>query len=107
MKIIPHAFGKEERLMGWHSYLERKLNFPFMVRCTMRRAISPLMVGDEIQVIGMAPPEECKQEIFVTIRWEKEGLAVPLSQLEVICPDEQTKEGVDDWLYYVRSGYNQ
>ncbi len=104
--MIPHAFGKEERLMGWHSYLEDKMTFPFVARCTMRRAISPLMIGYEIQVIGMGPREECKQEVFVTIRWGKEGLAVPLSQLEATYTDEQTKEAVGDWLYYVRSSYN-
>jgi hypothetical protein len=25
--------------------------------------------------------EECEKEMFVTLRWEKDGLAVPLTQL--------------------------
>lgn len=44
--------------------------------------MSPLRVNDEIEVIGMAPEKECEKEMFVTIRWEKDGLAVPLSQLK-------------------------
>jgi Calcium binding len=44
--------------------------------------------------------------MFVTIRWEKEGLAVPLSQLEPARnTDEQTKQAVEDWHYWVGMGY--
>ena len=104
-EIIVDAYDEEERSMGWYSYLEDQISFPFIARCTMRRAISPLMAGDEVDVVRMGPQEECEREIFVTIRWEKEGLAVPLSQLEVVHADEQTEEAVEDWLYWVRSGY--
>ncbi len=106
MEIIVDAYGEEERAMGWYYYLDGQLSFPFTAQCTVRRAISPLMVGDEVEVIRMGPQEECEREIFVTIRWEREGLAVPLSQLEVIHADEQTEEAVEDWLYWVRSGYH-
>jgi hypothetical protein len=38
--------------------------------------------------------------MFVVVRWEGEGLAVPLSQLEVIRDaDDETQEAVEDWLY--------
>lgn len=53
-----------------------------------------------------APEEECEKEMFVTIRWEKDGLAVPLSQLEPISDaDAQTREAAEDWHYWVRMGY--
>jgi hypothetical protein len=104
-EILADAYGEDERSMGWYSYLEDQLTFPFIARCTKKRAISPLRVGDEVDVIRMAPQEECEHEIFVTMRWEREGLAVPLSQLEVVHADEQTEEAVEDWLYWVRSGY--
>jgi hypothetical protein len=39
-------------------------------------------------------------------RWEKEGLAVPLSQLKPIsATDEQTKQAIEDWHYWVKMGY--
>jgi hypothetical protein len=43
--------------------------------------------------------------MFVVMRWEREGLAVPLSQLEVIHADDETQEAVEDWLYWTRQGY--
>ena len=105
MEVVVDAYGPDERAMGWYYYLEGKLNFPFAARCTARRAISPLRVKDEVEVIGMPPEEECGREMFVTVRWEKDGLAVPLSQLKVGDADQQTREAVDDWHYWVRQGY--
>ena len=54
----------------------------------------------------MAPENECEREMFVTIRWEKEGLAVPLSQLSPISStDQETKQAIEDWHYWVEMGY--
>jgi hypothetical protein len=106
MEIIVDAYGPEEQAMGWYYYLEEKLQFPFTAICSAKRAISPLNVKDEVDVIGMAPEEECEKEMFVTIRWEKGGLAVPLSQLTAISSTaEQTKQVVEDWHYWVQMGY--
>lgn len=99
------AHGSDERAMGWYGYLESTLNFSFTARCTSRRAISPLRAKDEVEVIGMAPEEECHREMFVMIRWEKLGIAVPLSQLKVVDGDEQTSQAVTDWHYWVSQGY--
>jgi hypothetical protein len=76
-----------------------------LARCQQRRAISPLQVGDEVEIIGMAPETECEHEMFVMMRWEREGLGVPLSQLEVVHADEQTQQAVADWHYWVEQGY--
>jgi len=103
--IIVDAYDEQERAMGWYYYLEDKLRFPLLARCVAKRAISPLQVGDEVELIGMAPEDECEREMFVTIRWGREGLAVPLSQLQVIHADDQTKEAVEDWHYWVNRGY--
>ncbi len=105
-EIVVDAHDDEERAMGWYSYLEDTLEFPFTATCVARRAISPLLVGDEVDVNGMAPEDECRHEMFVMMRWEfKEGLAVPLSQLKPIChTDDQTLEAVEDWRYWVEKG---
>jgi hypothetical protein len=106
MEIIVDAYGPEEQAMGWYYYLEEKLQFPFTAVCSAKRAISPLQVKDEVDVLGMAPEEECEKEMFVMIRWEKDGLAVPLSQLALFNPaDKQTNQAVEDWHYWVRMGY--
>jgi len=105
MEIVVDAYGPEEQAMGWYYYLDDTLIFPFLTKCINKRAISPLKVGDEIEVIGMAPEEECEHEMFVITRWEGDGLAVPLMQLEVIRGDDKTFEAVGDWHYWVNRGY--
>src|SRR3954453_6614430 len=75
---------------GWYCYLEEKLNVPFLARCIEERTVSPLEVGDEVEVVGMAPGRECERDMFVTTPWNKRTLAVPLAQLEVIHADDQT-----------------
>jgi len=105
MEIIVDAYGSEEQAISWYSYLEEHLQFPFLTTCVARRATSPLRVGDEVELVGMAPEEECEHEMFVLMPWERDTLAVPLSQLEVIHGDEQTQQAVQDWHYWTARGY--
>ncbi len=106
MEIVVDAYEAEERAMGWYYYLDDTLAFPFLARCTAKRAISPLHVDDEVEILDLASAEECEREIFVMMRWEQDGLGVPLSQLTVIhADDEETREAVADWLYWVGRGY--
>ena len=65
MEIVVDAYDSSERAMGWFGYLESALEFPFAARCTEMRATSPLLVGDEVEVVSMAPADECSHEIFV------------------------------------------
>lgn len=106
MEIVVDAYDAGERAVGWYSYLEEHLHEPFTARCIARRPISPLKVGDVVEVIGMPPDSECQHEMFVTIRWEKEGLAVPLSQLKPgKDADAGTRQAVEDWHYWLKQGY--
>jgi hypothetical protein len=105
MEIVVDAYDEGERAMGWYCYLEEALEFSFTARCTAKRAVSPLKVGDEVEVIGMPPAEECEHEMFVMIRWEKEGLAVPLAQLRTAEASPATQQAVEDWRYWVEQGY--
>ena len=105
MEIVVDAHDADEQVMGWYYYLDDVLSFPFLTRCAAKRAISPLRVGDEVEVIGMAPQEECEHEMSVMMPWEREGLAVPLSQLEVVHANDKTREAVEDWRYWANRGY--
>ncbi len=105
MEIVVDAYDEYERAMGWYYYLKDQLHFPFTATCTAKRSISPLRPKDEVEVVGMAPEDECEHEMFVLMRWEKNGLAVPLSQLEACDADESTHQAVEDWQYWVRRGY--
>lgn len=105
MEIVVDCYNEDERAAGWYCYLEDRLQFPFTARCVAKRAVSPLKVKDEVEVIGMAPDDECGSEIFVMIRWAKDGLAVPLAQLEPIRANAETSQAVADWHYWVGQGY--
>ena len=70
-----------------------------------RRSTSPLKVGEEVEVMGMATVEECEHDMFVEMDWDDEGLAIPLCQLEVVEADDETREAVEDWLYWTKKGY--
>lgn len=106
MEIVVDAHDEEERAMGWYYYLDDTLSFPFTATCIAKRPTSPLRLKDEVEVTGMAPEDECLREMFVMIRWEKGGLAVPLSQLKPIqYTGEKTREAVEDWHYWVEMGH--
>lgn len=100
-EIVVDAYSPEEQVLGWYTYLSDTLQFPFSARC----AISPLEPGDEVEVVEMAPEEECRHEMFVSIRWKPHPLAVPLMQLEGVQADEDTQQAIEDWRYWVNQGY--
>lgn len=112
MEIVVDAYDSEERVLGWYYYLDEQISYasePTLARCIRDRAVSPLQVGDEVEILRMAPEEECRCDMFVMIPWDKHGgkpeLAVPLSQLEVIHGEESVREVVEDWHYWIDRGY--
>jgi Calcium binding len=106
MEAIVDAYGSEERAMGWYYYyLDNKLKFPFMARCRSVRPISMLKAGEQVEVVGMAPEDECESEMFVWIVRDAGRIALPLAQLRLLSKDRDTQEAVGDWLYWVDRGY--
>src|SRR5215469_2258910 len=65
MEIVADAYGPEAQAASWYAYLAETLHCPFTAHCLALRAISPLEPGDEFDVGGMAPEEECQHEMFV------------------------------------------
>lgn len=105
MEIVVDAYTPEEQAMGWYYYLENKLRFPFAAKCIVERPISPLRKGDQVEVVTMAPEDECGHEMFVSVRWERRKLVVPLSQLQGVGVDKDTQEAMADWHYWIKQGY--
>lgn len=101
MEIIADCYGVTEKALGWYYYLQDRLQFPFTARCVARRVTSPLHVGDEVEVTVMAPEEVCEQEMFVMIRWGRDGLAVPLAQIRPVGADGEPVEAIEDCHYWV------
>jgi hypothetical protein len=111
-EIVVDAYTSEERALSWYYYLDDHISYAtdsILARCVRERAVSPLLVGDEVEILRMAPEEECRCDMFVIIRWgtpgEKQGLGVPLSQLEFFHADESIRQAVEDWHYWVDRGY--
>ena len=105
MEIVIDAYDEIERALSWYYYIEDNLHFPFLATCISRRAISPLQVNDEVEILSMPSEKECQHEIFVNIRWNKDALAVPLAQLMPFDVDDETMQAVKDWHYWVNKSY--
>jgi len=100
-EAIVDANGPEEQVMGWYYYLDDKIRFPFQARCIVPKIVSPLRKGEIVEVQRMAPEDACSGDMLVLIRWHDRTMAVPLSQLVAIDPDESTTEAIGDWHYWV------
>ena len=97
--------GPDEQPMSWYYYLEGKIRFPFQAKCLAANAVSPLRKGEGVEVIRMAPEDACEHDMLVQIKWQGRKMAVPLSQLAAVDPDESTSEAIGDWHYWVARGY--
>ena len=104
-EIVVDAYGPEERAMGWYYYLDDKLRFPFHAKCTVSQVVSPLKKGETVEVLRLAPEENCTADMLVLIRWHHRNVAIPLSQLTAIDENESTNQALADWKYWVAQGY--
>lgn len=107
-EAIVDAYGSEEQAMGWYYYLQDRIAFPFRGRCISLRSISPLKIGEVVEVLNMADEADCEDEMRVIIRLAKRTFGVPLSQIEPIQKNEENEKMVEailDWHYWVQRGY--
>lgn len=105
LEVVADAHDKEERAMGWCYYLDDRLRTPFRARCITPRTKSPLHESDIVTVTGVAPEDDCLQEMFVTVQWQDRTLDVPLGQLAGVDVDANTAEAIADWHYWLARGY--
>jgi len=104
-EITVDGYDASERAMGWYYYLQDKLGFPFRACCIAERIISPLKKNEKVQVMGMAPEEDCEKEMFVEVVWQGKDFAVSLTQLKGVEADGETQEVIGDWHYWIARGY--
>jgi len=103
-EILTDAYTADEQAISWCYYLERELAFPFQARCIEERTISPLREDEEVPVVGMTDEVVSSREMFVLVEWMDREFGVPLSQLEVLDVDSETRNAVDDWQYWNGDG---
>jgi len=105
-EIIVDAYGPEEQMAGWYYSIGDNVDENYVrCRCRKTRSMSPLKVDEEVEVLEIAPFEDCRSEMFVIVGWNDRKLAVPLEQLEPIEGDPKAIEVIEDWLYWCLMGY--
>ena len=105
MEIVVDAYDEDERAMGWYNYLEDKLDVPF------RPGASRSGRSRRWRWATRSRWSACRRRTSASGRCSSRSagarakLAVPLSQLEVIEADDETRQAVEDWHYWVAMGY--
>jgi hypothetical protein len=103
--IVVDAYDEVERALGWYYYLEEVIAFPFTGECIRERKVSPLRKGDKVEVVGMSEEDDCMREIFVQIKWQGREMGIPLEQIKPLKVDQDTKQAIEDWHYWMAMGY--
>ncbi|NDJ21391.1 calcium-binding protein [Nostoc sp. B(2019)] len=108
-EIIIDAEDKEERAMGWYYYLDDTLNVPFMARWTKKGRKSTTVEEKQVEVLGMAPDDECLKDMFVEVVYpdgkDEDVFSAKLSEIVAIDADSETQEALADWHYWLARGY--
>ncbi|MBD2197220.1 MULTISPECIES: calcium-binding protein [Calothrix] len=108
-EIIADAEDKEDRAMAWYYYLEEALNFPFNAKWTKKSRKSTTPQEKQVEVLGMAPDDECLKDMIVEVAVingkEDDVYSAKLSEIEAIDADEDTLEALADWQYWLARGY--
>lgn len=106
MEIVVDAYDAEERALSWYYYVQERMPAAFQAKCISEHAVSPLRRGEHVEVIGMAPVDDCRFALFVRINWSRRRFAVPLAQLEPLNADPDLVEAIEDWHYWVGRNYD-
>ncbi len=108
-EIIVDAEDKEDRAMGWYYYLDDTLNVPFMATLKKKSRKTSLVEEKTVEVLGMAPDDECLKDMYVEVVYpngqDEDVFTAKLSDLVAIDTDNDTKEAIADWHYWLARGY--
>lgn len=103
MEIVVDCYDSYEQFSGWYSYLEDTLKFPFEgIWKTSKNG-----KGEKVNIIGMGDFDYCEDalDMLVNIEYEGDELFEPLKEIfKIKSDDKKTKEAVEDWHYWVKSG---
>ncbi|MCP4356660.1 MAG: calcium-binding protein [Chloroflexi bacterium] len=103
-EVIVDAYDPEEQAMGWYYYLAETMTFTFQAKCIQELRKSPLKLGEIITVADMIS-EDDSYEMLAEVEFMGRQMGVPLHQLEPIDVDENTRQGIEDWQYWIGRGY--
>lgn len=98
------AYGAEEQAMSWYYYLTDTIAFPFQAKCIQELRKSPLRLDEVTTVVDMISDDD-SYEMLAEIEFMGRTMGVPLHQLEPIDVDENTRQVIEDWQYWIARGY--
>ncbi len=103
-EAIVDAYDAEEQVMGWYYYLSEAMRFPFQAKCVQEIRKSPLKLDEVITVVDMISDDD-SFEILAEIEFQGRKMGIPLHQLKPMNVDEETRQSIEDWQYWVARGY--
>ena len=103
-EAIVDAYGVEEQAMSWYYYLADTIAFPFQAMCIQELRKSPLRLDEVTTVVDMISDDD-SYEMLAEIEFMGRTMGVPLHQLEPIDVDDNTRQVIEDWQYWVARGY--
>jgi len=105
-EVTVDAYGSEEVMVGWLTYLQDNLACPFHAECIAEMKFSPLRKGEKVTVLELVDADEnLGGEFFVLIEWNGRKMGVPLAQLKPLKGSKETQQAVEDWQYWKARGY--
>lgn len=69
-EILADAYGGDEQAIGWYCYLQQSLTGPVNARCVRVRSTSPLRVGEQVVITGLASEDDCRHDMVVLVSWQ-------------------------------------
>jgi len=86
------ANGPEEQVVGWYYYVDDKIRFPFSGQVHRSQNRFAAQEGGNRRSPAHGTEDACSGDMLVLICWHDRTMAVPLSQLVAIDPDESTTD---------------
>ena len=111
-EIVVDAYDEHEVAMGWRTYLEDHLTFPFEAQYIPNSSAQPVRVTvTELEDFDEDSDEDSDDfddedesipdlEFSVTMRWDEDEFSAALEHIFPIHTDESTLEAVLDWHYW-------
>ncbi len=62
-------------------------------------------MGETIEVIALAPEEDCMCTMLVIVEWHGREMGIKLEQIEALEIDDESEKAIGDWHYWACQGY--
>ncbi len=107
-EIIVDCYDEYEVSMGWYTYLEDQLDFPFEAQWSTATPSTKFSKPETVQAVGMADAEDCKTDILVEIEYrdgaQTDMCSVPLTEIQLLESDTTRARAIEDWQYWIDQG---